>query len=83
MIDGNDIQMGTYLINEDSKYKTGEVAILQVTTYQFGESNSLSSKGSLNDPAPPDTPVYKIGKLDTLDLGTWLLQILVFLRTQV
>ncbi len=72
MMDIEDMKMGTYdTMLEGTIYKTGQLRILQVTKYQIGEPNPISSEGSISDPIPPNTPVYKISDLSDIDLGTW------------
>lgn len=72
MVDIEDMEMGTYdTMLDGTIYKTGQVSILQVTKYQIGQPNPISSEGSISDPIPPNTPVYKLNDLDDIDLGTW------------
>ena len=72
MVDIEDMEMGTYdTMLDGTIYKTGQVSILQVTKYQIGQPNPVSSEGSISDPIPPNTPVYKLNDLDNIDLGTW------------
>ena len=72
MVDIEDMEMGTYdTMLDGTIYKTGQVSILQVTKYQIGQPNPISSEGSISDPIPPNTPVYKLNDLSDIDLGTW------------
>ena len=45
---------------QDTFYNVGEIQILQVCEYSFGESNPTSVSDSIPDPFKPDTFVYKL-----------------------
>ena len=56
---------------QDTFYNVGEIQILQVCEYSFGESNPTSVSDSIPDPFKPDTFVYKLDNLDEADFGTF------------
>ena len=83
MMDIEDMKMGTYdTMLEGTIYKTGQVNILQVTKYQIGEPNPISSEGSISDPIPPTTGL-KISDLSDIDLGTWRVEDFGFFAAQM